>query len=72
MRPVQVCKDLGIPEGTFWGWMEQYQELGEKGFIGSGNKQDAEKEIANLQKALADARLERDILKKALAIFSKQ
>ena len=31
---------------------------------------EAEKEISRLQKELADARMERDILKKAISIFS--
>lgn len=68
----QICKDLGIPEGTFWGWIEKYKEYGDAGFPGSGNIRESDKELAMLQKELADARLERDILKKALAIFSKQ
>lgn len=46
--------------------MEQYQEHGLEGFPGSGNIRESDKEIAALQKALADARLERDILKKTL------
>jgi transposase len=32
---------------------------------------DEQKEIANLKKELRDAQLERDILKKAVSIFSK-
>jgi transposase len=32
---------------------------------------DSEKEIARLQKALKEAEMERDILKKAISIFSK-
>ena len=68
----QICKDLGIPEGTFWGWMEKYKKYGDAGFPGSGNVKDSDRDLVALQKELADARLERDILKKALAIFSRQ
>ncbi len=68
----QICKDLGIPPGTFWGWIEKYKKCGEAGFPGSGNIKESEKDLVALQKELADARLERDILKKALAIFSRQ
>lgn len=68
----QICKDLGIPDGTFWGWIEKYKEYGAAGFPGSGNVRESEKDLVTLQKELADARLERDILKKALAIFSRQ
>lgn len=65
-----ICYDLGIPESTFDGWISKYKKHGEKAFPGSGNPQDPEN--AKLKKELADVTLERDILKKALAIFSKQ
>ncbi len=52
----QVCRDLNIPESTFSGWLKEYSKEGE--------------EIRTLKKQLEDVRLERDILKKALAIFS--
>jgi len=68
----QVCRDLGIPESTFSGWMKEYNQEGEKGFPGSGNIKSSNEELFSLKKELADAQLERDILKKALAIFSKQ
>jgi transposase len=42
-------------------------------FPGQGNKTmtEEQKEIARLKKELRDAQLERDILKKAVSIFSK-
>ncbi len=68
----QICRDLGVPETTFHDWVVKYRNHGQVGFSGSGNIRDSEKELISLQKELADARLERDILKKAIAIFSKQ
>lgn len=68
----EVCKGLGIPGSTFSGWLKQYREQGEMGFTGSGNIKPENQEVILLKKQLADARLERDILKKAVAIFSKQ
>lgn len=68
----EICRSLGIPDATFWSWIAVYEEQGEDGFSGSGNIRESEKDIVALKKALADARLERDILKKALAIFSKE
>ena len=65
-----VCRDLGIPESTFDGWISKYKTHGAKAFPGSGNPQDPE--TAKLKKRLAETELERDILKKALAIFSQQ
>jgi transposase-like protein len=68
----QVCKDLGIPESTFSGWIKQHATGGEKDFTGSGNVRFSNQEMHALKKELEDVRTERDILKKALAIFSKQ
>jgi len=68
----QVCRDLGIPESTFSGWLKEYAKEGSDGFPGSGNIKNSNEELYRLKKELADAQLERDILKKALAIFSKQ
>ena len=66
----QVCRDLGIPGSTFSGWIKAYEERGEGAFVGSGNPID--KNLYDIKKELEDVKLERDILKKALAIFSKQ
>lgn len=71
-KAAQLCRDLGVPESTFDGWLKQYNRDGEQSFPGSGNIKEADKEVAQLRKELADAQLERDILKKALAIFSRQ
>jgi len=68
----QVCRDLGIPESTFSGWVKEYDKNGGECFPGSGNIKASKEELYRLQKELNDARVERDILKKALAIFSKQ
>lgn len=68
----QVCKDLGIPGSTLNGWIKHYQEEGEKSFPGSGCIKASNQEIHDLHKELNNVRMERDILKKALAIFSKQ
>ena len=71
-RAVDVCRDLGIPASTFDGWIKQYKEEGEKCFPGSGNIKASNREMHDLKRELDDVRMERDILKKALAIFSKQ
>jgi len=67
----QICHDLGIPNSTFWGWMAEHNKDGAKSFPGSGNIKDSNKDMQQLQKELDDVKMERDILKKALAIFSR-
>jgi transposase-like protein len=66
-----VCRDLGIPDSTFWGWLAEYKQHGANSFVGSGNVKEANKDVHQLQKELDDVKMERDILKKALAIFSR-
>ena len=68
----QVCRDLNIPESTFSDWVKQYAEEGANAFLGSGVVRASNQDIHALQKELEDIKLERDILKKALAIFSRQ
>ena len=53
-------------------WQSQDKNHKEIAFPGNGKKMqtEAEKEISRLQNELADARMERDILKKAISIFS--
>ncbi len=67
----QICKDLGIPVSTFSTWIKEFEEHGEKGFPGSGYLKPCNEEMYRLKKQLADVTMERDILKKAIAIFSK-
>jgi transposase len=45
---------------------------GDKAFVGKGRVQPEAAEIKRLRKELEKVREQRDILKKALAVFSKQ
>ncbi len=67
----QISKDLEIPMSTFIGWIKEFESHGEESFPGSGKLKPCNKEIYLLKKQLADVTMERDILKKAIAIFSK-
>ena len=67
----QICKDLGMPISTFATWLREFKETGEESFPGSGKIKPCNDELYRLKKELADVTMERDILKKAIAIFSK-
>lgn len=69
----QVCEDLDIIPSVLYRWRKELQQYGKNSFPGRGKPKmsDQEKEIARLQKELKEAKLERDILKKAISIFSK-
>ncbi len=67
----KVAEDLGIPMTTLAQWAKQFKEHGEESFPGSGSLTPCNEELFRLRKELADTKQERDILKKAVAIFSK-
>ncbi|WP_032112356.1 transposase [Candidatus Paracaedibacter symbiosus] len=66
----QISQDLGIPGSTLAGWVEEHKKAGAEAFVGKGHIKIADNEIVQLRKELALVREERDILKKALGIFS--
>lgn len=68
-----LARELGILPVQLHRWRKEQKEFGTGSFPGSGNvKQTPEQErISALEKKLKDTELERDILKKAIGIFSK-
>ncbi len=68
----EIAKELGIPTSTLASWVEVYQNDGKEAFPGKGHLKPSDAEIAQLRKKLAIVEEERDILKKALGIFSSQ
>jgi transposase len=66
----QVSEELGVPSATLAGWVQPYEKNKDDAFPGKGYIKPSDVEMAQLRKELAIAREERDILKKALGIFS--
>jgi transposase len=66
----QVAKDLGVAMSTLSRWCTEMATKGERAFVGSGNQQPEDEELRRLRRENDILRQERDILKKALAIFS--
>ena len=66
----EVARDLGIRPDLISRWKRELEQENVKAFPGQGNPRD--EELARLRKENADLKMERDILKKAMAIFSKQ
>jgi transposase len=67
----QVARDLGIADSTLHHWRKLFSEHGEQAFPGSGHMLPQEEEIRRLERENDVLRQERDILKKALGIFSR-
>ena len=66
----QISEELGIPNATLVSWVENHKKNGKEAFPGKGNIKPSDEEVIMLRKELSIAREERDILKKALGIFS--
>ena len=66
-----IERDLGIGKGQIYRWRRELEAEGGgvRAFPGKGNPRD--EEIARLRKELAIVTEEREILRKAVAIFSK-
>ena len=69
----ELARELGITASLLYKWRKEYSEFGSGSFPGKGNlKLTSEQEkIYDLERKLKEAELERDILKKAITIFSK-
>jgi transposase len=65
-----VERELGTGKGVVYGWVHQFSDDPEHAFPGKGNLKPPDKQIHELQKELERVKRERDILKKAVAIFS--
>ena len=67
----QLEQEMGIGEGCIRQWKRKLAAEGENAFPGQGNVPANEEEIRRLRRELEIVRQERDILKKAVAIFSQ-
>ena len=65
-----VARDLGISENLLHRWKQQFTDQQESAFIGTGHLSAEQMELRRLQRENADLREERDILKKAISVFS--
>lgn len=68
----ELARELGIATTLLYKWRKASEAMGELSFPGRGNLTLTEEQraIHELKKKLKDAELERDILKKAIGIFS--
>lgn len=67
----EIERDLGIASGQVYRWRKQLaaEGAGIRAFPGTGNPRD--EELVRLKRENANLREERDILRKAVAIFSR-
>ena len=68
----EAASRLGIPKGTLGNWVMAAKRGGDKPAPGARTVAELEAENARLRKELAEARQERDIVKKAAAYFARE
>ena len=68
----EAARNLGIHENLLRTWKKKYEEDSADSFPGKGHLKPQDEQLRRLRRKLADVEEERDILKKALAIFSKE
>src|SRR5690554_8148828 len=74
----KTCKDiaeeLGISYHNLVRWRSEYKNKGDLAFPGNGNQKltPEQEKIKRLKYELRETQIERDILKKAVAIYSKK
>jgi transposase-like protein len=68
-----VAENLGIGKDLIYRWRREHRTRHELAFPGNGREAltSQQQKIRELEKKLQDTEMERDILKKAMAIFSR-
>ena len=67
----ELERELGIGKGNLWRWKREFAADGEDAFPGQGRLTPDEERLRQLERENEILRQERDILKKAIAIFSQ-
>ncbi len=67
----KIAEELGISGNTLSNWKRDYLKDKENSFPGKGYQKPDEAEMTKLRKQLFRVTQERDILKKAIAVFTK-
>ena len=65
----QAARDLGIDDNLLGRWKKEFEAQGARAFPGQGHPHDAE--LARLRREVEVLRQEREVLKKAITIFSQ-
>src|ERR1700752_1037079 len=67
----QVERELGLSRGCLYNWRKELERDGAQAFQGKGRLKADDEYVRGLERELTIVQQERDILKKALAIFTR-
>jgi len=67
----QIAADLGVSDNTLFNWKRKYLEDAKNSFPGKGRLKPEDEELRKRDREIATLKMERDILKKAIASFAR-
>lgn len=71
-KPItELARELGVSDSTIHNWRKELTQHGKDAFPGSGHQTPLEEENRRLKRELDIVKQERDILKKAIIVFSR-
>ena len=68
----EVARELGIAQSLLHRWKKKYEEVKIEPFPGKGRLSPEDEELRQLRRENKRLRMEHEILKKAVAIFSEE
>ncbi len=71
-KVAEVARELDIDANLLHRWKRDLSEEGDGAFPGKGHQAAEQEELRQLRRELADVKEERDILKKAISVFSRR
>ena len=71
-KVAEVARELDIQANLLHRWKRELSEDGNGSFPGKGHQTSEQEELRRLHRELADVKEERDILKKAISVFSRR
>jgi transposase len=72
-KPItQIARELGISDTSIHQWRKELMQQGKDAFPGSGHQTPLEEENRRLKREVERLQQERDVLKKAVSIFSRE
>lgn len=66
-----IARDLGVSSNSLFNWKRKYLEDAKNAFPGKGHMKPEQEELRKKDREIARLKMERDILKKAIAYFAK-
>ena len=67
-----IARDLGLHPNVLYRWRDEFEADAGEAFPGKGKLKPEDEELRKLRREVETLREERDILKKALAVFSRR